>query len=172
MMMSPLNENQARALATLIATLRPGPTPPAWDAAGVFAALRQAATRGTAVEVAHAAITAAANPANRTPAVIPLAGPHWSTGATSTNDAIPRPDDARCDEHLWERATNCRACRAEELAAPDATYTQRIGGPVLPPERIRHHAEQLRRIAAGATPQPTEDVDADVRKLQAGDRDD
>lgn len=111
-MMMTITQRQAQALAAFIATIRDD-----WDPAGIYAALGQARDRGTTVELAHAAITAASTPTNRTPAVIALAGPHWTT-ATPTVTPIPGPGTSeRCpvDGHL-DAATSCRACRAEFLA--------------------------------------------------------
>lgn len=85
-MMDKINENQAEALAVLIHTLRPD-----WDTPGVKHALRRAIDRGDQWELAHAALRAAAEPGNRTPAVIGYDGKHWRPD-TPTAKAPPHPD--------------------------------------------------------------------------------
>lgn len=111
MMKTELDATQARALAALVAALRPG-----WDEAGILAALHQARTRATAVDVAVAALRCAALETNRTPAVIPLDGAHWGEPT-----AVPSTRQPRChlEGHEHELAINCRICKADrELAAP------------------------------------------------------
>ena len=71
-MMNQITRPQADALAALVHELRPE-----WDTRGIVKALFDARERGTALDVAHAAINAAADLTHRTPAVIALAGPHW-----------------------------------------------------------------------------------------------
>lgn len=64
---------------------------PEWDKQGIVHALGNAKEMGDAGQVAVAAIVAAQNPRNRTPAVIPLAGPHWpASGAPAVRRAPPR----------------------------------------------------------------------------------
>jgi hypothetical protein len=64
---------------------------PDWDVKGIVHALGQARDKGTAAQVAVAALVAAQNTANRTPAVIPLAGPHWpASGAPAARRAPSR----------------------------------------------------------------------------------
>ena len=72
-----LTQSQATSLAGFINTIRPS-----WDPRGIVTALKDARARGTAAEVAVAAIRAAAEPTNRTPAVIALEGPHWQQPTT------------------------------------------------------------------------------------------
>lgn len=114
MMMTNLTHPQAQALTALIATIRPD-----WDATGILAALRIAKDRGTATEVMHAAITAASTPTVRTPAVMGMAGPHWTTptSAPRAPSTVPDASAARCEipGHEGEVAHNCRACRSERL---------------------------------------------------------
>lgn len=66
-----MTKAQADAIAVLLHELRPG-----WGAPGVYAAVAEVKDREP-FTVAMAALRAANNPANRTPAVIPLPGPHW-----------------------------------------------------------------------------------------------
>ena len=111
-MMTTITGPQAHALAAFIATIRPD-----WDTAGVVAALKTARDKGTAPELAHAAIRAASTPSNRTPAVIAMAGPHWIQ-SSQTATPIPGAGNApRCPVygHDTEAAWSCRACRAEAI---------------------------------------------------------
>lgn len=103
--------DQARALAALVATLRPD-----WDAPGVLAALRTARTKGTADQLAHAAINAATNTANRTPAVIALDGPHWST-VRPVETRGGDYDRCQVPGHQQWPAWHCAGCRADARAA-------------------------------------------------------
>jgi len=109
MMTGTITDDQARALAQLIATLRPG-----WDVAGIRVVLHQARHRASAHDLAIAAIRCTLGDA-RTPAVIAMDGPHWRTPGAST----ARDDHrfARCAEpgHGSFPAWNCSACRAESL---------------------------------------------------------
>lgn len=118
-MMTTLTEPQARALATLITTLRQGWEHP-WDHAGTMTALAQCRDRADANDIAHAALYAAANPNARTPAVIPLAGEHWTRGhPVGTRTVVPMPSQPRCDKHPGELAHNCRGCIADQRARND-----------------------------------------------------
>jgi len=145
--MMTLNGAQAHALAALVHECRPG-----WDTSGIAKALYAAKDRDP-FEVAHAALYAAADPNNRTPAVIPLAGPHWTRGRElASTDAVPGRVDPRCEVHEWERARGCRACRSEALEATEKQQHLIQAG--IPRDRVR-------QILAGAT--------TDIRKRAAGD---
>jgi len=64
---------------------------PDWDTKGIVHALGQAKDKGTPAQVAVAALVAAQNAGNRTPGVIPLAGPHWpASGAPAARRVPPR----------------------------------------------------------------------------------
>lgn len=109
--MTKIDRPQAQALAAFIGTIRPD-----WDAQGVMAALAKAKDRGTVTEVAHAAIAAAANRLNRTPAVIALSGPHWTVPTADRPTPIPGPGTApRCPVYGHEGypAPTCPGCRSE-----------------------------------------------------------
>ena len=107
-----LSATQAKALAALVHELRQD-----WDVTGILPPLHAARNRSTPAGVAIAAIRAASDPSNRTPAVIALEGVHW-------RDAAPRPDAPRCAVlgHEHEVAHNCRACISDRMAAlaPDS----------------------------------------------------
>ena len=116
MMMNQITRPQADALAALVHELRPE-----WDTRGIVKALFDARERGTALDVAHAAINAAADLTHRTPAVIALAGPHWP----SRPDVTAPLHFARCDVdgHQSYPAHSCGACRADRLAREAAADT-------------------------------------------------
>ena len=114
---------QARALATLVATLRPD-----WTIPGVAAAISKARHRAPAAELAHAAIRLATRTDLRTPAVLAEDGPHWHPG----------PDERR-DEHRFTRcpqpghqsypAWHCGACRADQIATDEPRPVERPTDP-------------------------------------------
>ena len=109
-----MTRNEATAIATIAVGIRPD-----WDHAGVLTALHKVRDRVLA-EVARAAIAAALDHRNRTPAVIALKGPHWDTGTSTgaaTTDADwrhPRPNDW-CPTHPGQRAGSCGGCRADAI---------------------------------------------------------
>jgi len=112
MMTGTITDDQARALAYLVSLLRAGRN--GWDQAGVRAAIHKARMNADAHDLCVAAIRAAQNPTNRTPAVIAMDGPHWRTGGGELTRDLPAP---RCDKpgHTSYPATNCGACRSEAL---------------------------------------------------------
>jgi hypothetical protein len=67
-----LSELEAKYLAKALEAMRPD-----WQYAGILHALGAARLKAHKWTVASAAITAASDEANRTPAVIPLDGRHW-----------------------------------------------------------------------------------------------
>lgn len=108
-----LNGNTAEALANLLHALRPE-----WGIAGIKAALFTAKDRGDAHVVAHAALYAAEDLGNRTPAIIPLPGPHWTRGRELGSS---NPGGAKCDQpgHEGKPAHNCAYCIADSKARDD-----------------------------------------------------
>ena len=84
-----MTKEQAVALAKFLRMLRPG-----WDEAGIVTALGNARLMGTAGDLAIAALAAAGEAKNRTPAVIAMPGPHWNHSAlrhkNSANTTPPR----------------------------------------------------------------------------------
>lgn len=70
--MSTMTQDQGETLANLIHLLRPD-----WGVAGTAKALFEARGQGDALTLARAALAAAADPGNRTPAIIGLNGAHW-----------------------------------------------------------------------------------------------
>lgn len=145
---TPITRAQAEALTALVHALRPD-----WDGNGVMTALANARDRGTAWELAHAALHAAETPTNRTPAVIGMTGEHWTRGkplgtATTTGRFQRCPEPGHSSYPAW----NCGYCKAERLEATEQDRTLARQG--VPPKRIRE-------IRATATqPHPTERTDS------------
>lgn len=136
-MMTELTKDQAEKLAELVHLLRDD-----WDTRGVLSKLAEARARGTAFDVVHAALYAAQDPANRTPAVIPLAGAHWTRGkALGEAGPTDMPGRTRCTKpgHEHERAHNCRICISDAKALDDREAAARaaLTRQGVPPERIR-----------------------------------
>lgn len=97
-------EWQARHVAAFIASVRED-----WDAAGILAAMGNARERGDALDVAVAALFAAMDKRNRTPAVIAMTGAHWRhvAGRKSMSRDTPTRDEtcATC----YEPRSVCKA---------------------------------------------------------------
>jgi len=75
-----MNFAAQKALAQLLHVIRDD-----WDVAGAMTALGNAREAGKADDlraICDAAVAAALDGRNRTPAIIPLAGPHWTRAAT------------------------------------------------------------------------------------------
>lgn len=140
MMTGTITDDQARALAHLIAALRPG-----WDVAGIRGALSKARHRGNAHELAIAAIRCTQGDA-RTPAVIALDGPHWASAGAGT-DVVPAKAK-KCDQpgHETYYAWNCGYCASERLEAPPDV---REAATTPDPDQLDRNARWARRIRAG-----------------------
>ena len=127
--MTQITRPQADALAALVHTLRIE-----WDIPGVIKALRDARDRGSAFDVAIAALHCASDLTNRTPAVIAMAGAHWTKGKalgmTGGGNFVRCPKPG----HTSFPAHNCGACRMDALDGSDATYERT---PAVPTERVR-----------------------------------
>lgn len=84
-----LARHQAQALAAFVHTVRRD-----WDEAGIVTALGNARLMGDPFDLAVAAVAAARDENNRTPAVIAMPGPHWShvhvKHKSSANTTPPR----------------------------------------------------------------------------------
>ena len=97
-----MNPNQMKGIAEAVAALRPS-----WDAQGVRAALMKVKDRDP-FDVALAAIKAARETVNRTPAVIPLAGEHWLEAKPAKADhRAARLDAAKAS---MAAIRNCALC--------------------------------------------------------------
>jgi hypothetical protein len=75
--------------AAFLAALRASCGNTAWDTAGITAALDKAKPMASPADLAVAAIRAAVDPGNRTPAVIGMAGPHWSAPPRTPRPPAP-----------------------------------------------------------------------------------
>jgi hypothetical protein len=147
MMNEEITQPQAVALAALIRSLRlDSEGRPDWDASGIDTQIAACRTRGTAWDVAHAALYAAEDRTNRTPRVIALAGPHWTRGKPLGEGGPIR--FTRCTEpgHGSFPAHNCSACRAEQIQGERPTTPE----PSVSPERIAEIFERsgVQRIPA------------------------
>lgn len=91
---------QGDAIAVLVHALRPD-----WDVRGIMAALAQCQDREPAA-LAIASVRAASTDSNRTPAVIPLAGPHWACDGTRPK----RPDQPGLNALCVKHARDPRTC--------------------------------------------------------------
>lgn len=80
-----------------------------WDIPGIEHALGRAREMAPAADLACAAIRAAVTVGNRTPAVIPLPGPHWRAVSSST---VPRMRDVGPGERCTTCAHPEEVCRA------------------------------------------------------------
>lgn len=149
MMTYPMTFKQGQALARFLHELRND-----WDVLGIESALQKARDRGQAHEVAQAAIRAAALASNRTPAVIPMEGPHWQashSGAAATS----RPE--RLEPH--ERCSTCQKSQARCEGDP------RYGGD---DHRFQPDAPAAGRPAWCSTDGELLDADAVMSQLRAG----
>lgn len=137
-----MTKQQAEALAQFLHMLRPG-----WEEAGIVAALGNARLMGTAGDLAIAALAAAAEPNNRTPAVIAMPGSHWSHSAlrhkSSANTTPPRnrtcatcylPED-KCrarwaHDHAFESLAEAkrRAIRQADMVPRERPPLERMHG--------------------------------------------
>lgn len=81
-----LTETESRALAAAIHSMRPD-----WEIPGIHKALGHARFKANKWVVAQAALAAAANQTNRTPAIIPMEGRHWPTMPTPEKPPPPQP---------------------------------------------------------------------------------
>ena len=113
--MSPVTQADARAVAHLMATIRPD-----WDRAGCEAAIRRVCDREL-VDVALAALRFTARLDQRTPAALAQPGKHWaddsrplSAEEAKAAAALPPRAAESCPIHL--QRLPCPGCRADTLA--------------------------------------------------------
>lgn len=100
-----ITHDQAKRLAELIHWLRGD-----WDVKGILAALYDAAGKGGNFDLAQAAIRAASDPGNRTPAVIALEGPHWRLDQVMPNQKSTGPPPVRVCHTCWEAHAEGISC--------------------------------------------------------------
>jgi hypothetical protein len=107
---TPMTQPQAVKLAAFIASIRHD-----WQRPGIEDALGKARHLASPAQLAIAAIEAARDDGNRTPAVIALDGRHWhTTAAPPPRFAEPAPED-RCSVCFHER----HACDARRRTDPE-----------------------------------------------------
>lgn len=117
-----MNIKQQKALARFVHTIRED-----WDVPGIEAALGRARHDAESVhELAVVAIRAAYSGLNRTPAVIPLPGPHWrgpeaTAGSSSTRPRPPAPAEA------------CTTCGQDKRRCEQISQLAGDGHPYAPP---------------------------------------
>lgn len=129
-----ITSDQARALASLVHTLRPD-----WDIPGIAAAIHRARHRAPALGIAHAALRLAERTDLRTPAVLEQDGAHWHPTAVETRDDH-RFERCAVAGHQSYPAWACGACRAEKLG----TDAPRPVEAPADPESYRRGAEHVR----------------------------
>jgi hypothetical protein len=117
------------AIANLIHQLRPE-----WDTTGIMSALVTARLRVgvTPADLAIAAVKAASNPSNRTPAIIPLDGDHWREHNRPLTTPQPPGKCQVCHGYHTPDAPHNRPYTPSDwrgaLANVRAAYTQATAG--------------------------------------------
>jgi hypothetical protein len=100
-----IHKPQAEALAALLAIIRPND----WRPKQVLDLLAEHRENPAPFAViAQAAVTAAANPAIKSPTGIFLPGSHWPEAVKAR-----MPDPPRCEDHRTFSAHNCPCCWAD-----------------------------------------------------------
>ena len=110
-----LTPGQRDAIAGLIRSFRRnGTNGPDWDMAGIHAGIRRAEqSADSGVQLAAAALAAAANPAVRTPGWIARPGRHWpDLGDGARRQPTRLTTDLPCPDHDGHTVP-CPACRAQ-----------------------------------------------------------
>ena len=105
-----LTEVESKKLAEAIHSMRPD-----WGIAGIHKALGHARWKGNKWVVAQAALACAANPDNRTPAIIPLGGKHWPLMPMPVKPPPPHPRRELTDEE--REATHRQYLAAKAILA-------------------------------------------------------
>lgn len=107
-----ITQPEATALAHFIHAIRND-----WDAAGIIGQLGAARTRAPKADLAIAAIRAASNRTNRTPAIIGYDGAHWRTPEPHEQPTrLPQFPD--CAKHPGNKLIGCPECRQTRVAMP------------------------------------------------------
>ena len=145
-----LNSGQRDALAGLIRSFRRnGTNGPDWDMAGIHAGIRRAEqSADSGVQLAAAALAAAANPAVRTPGWIARPGRHWpDLGDGARRQPTRLTTDLPCPDHDGHTVP-CPACRAQSRpGTPDEIAALRAAA------RARsENADEHRRDVDGRDP--------------------
>ena len=118
-----IHKPQAEALAGLLAIIRPNDWRPK-QVLDVLAENRE--NPAPFAVIAQAAVTAAANPAIKSPTGIFLPGSHWPEEVKAR-----MPDPPRCEEHDTFPAHNCPCCWADIKIGerPEAMMGKRMTSP-------------------------------------------
>lgn len=112
----PLTDLEASRIADAVAALRPD-----WPARSVRTLVAGRLRDRAYADVAVALTVVACDPASTTPARVLEVGPWWTATTANRPGAAtyrPGPEGDPCPRpgHEHERASSCRACRAEALA--------------------------------------------------------
>lgn len=113
-----MTKHQAELLAAFIAACRD------WQVPGTVTALAKARNRGDVWQVAIGALRAAANPGNKTPAIIALDGAHWRPANPDDEPTVTptarRIEDMRCPHcGMWSVRGENHTCG--RVLDPDQT---------------------------------------------------
>ena len=109
-----LNDGQRDAIAWLVRSFRRNGNGPDWEMPGIRASIVKAEqVADSGVQVAAAALAAAANPAVRTPGFIARPGRHWpDLGDGARRQPTRLTTDLPCPDHDGHTVP-CPACRAQ-----------------------------------------------------------
>lgn len=153
----PVTDQQARALAFLAAAVRPYRAP-TWDEAGIVANIAKVRDRDLAL-VAMAVIRAAADPALKSPGVIPTNGPHWTEKLTEPKwqPEVLTPAE-RCSV-CSQREDRCRALAAKDPDPHEFLPAVHAARRTLTPGQAKSVTDELRDVVASART-VTEETDA------------
>lgn len=108
---NPMTMAQGQKLAAFLHEMRPD-----WDERGILPALQGARDRAGNFDLAIAAIRAAGDPNNRTPAVIGMDGAHWQAPQRGASNGRPEPDRT-CPACHWPHRPG-QACEHREGSGP------------------------------------------------------
>ena len=144
-----LTQTQGKRLCELAHLFRPE-----WDIPGIAAAVRDASTKAAGVDVARALLAICADPAVKTPGMLPKPGRHWPTDDDG-NSLLPVSHDVRCPEHT-QHVHPCPQCVAKR-SEPSAEYLEAkkaLAQIAKPKAQEKRHqptpAEELARARARA----------------------
>jgi hypothetical protein len=129
---------------------------PDWDTKGIVHALGQAKDRGTAAQVAVAALVAAQNAKNRTPAVIPLAGPHWPASGAPVARRTPSRSRTCATCYLAEEECRRRWHWDHDFESVEAAKARAINDAEGVPKYVRAAHERREMVVRG---RPVENVE-------------
>ena len=118
-----LNDGQRDAIAWLVRSFRRNGNGPDWEMPGIRAAIVKAEqVADSGVQVAAAALAAAANPAVRTPGFIAQPGKHWPHIGDTRAQPTRLGTDLPCPDHEGQTIP-CPVCRRETRACRPGELT-------------------------------------------------